>query len=91
MPNATDTEEIAASLLRLESQIREVACMVENEQCCEEVLTQLAAVIASARRVGLLILEHRIDDCLAAVARDRSAVDQLNRVIERFTQQSQRA
>jgi DNA-binding FrmR family transcriptional regulator len=38
--------------------------MVEEDQYCLDVLTQLSAIIAAARQTGLLVLEDHVRGCV---------------------------
>ncbi len=84
---ATDKAKILARLRRMEGQVRGLQRMVEEDQYCLDVLTQLSAVIAAARGTGLLVLEDHIRGCVVgADADNREAVlDELSGAIERFT------
>ena len=53
-----------ARLRRMEGQVRGVQRMVEEDQYCLDVLTQLSAVIAAARQTGLLVLEDHVRGCV---------------------------
>src|SRR5262245_34309382 len=84
---AHDKAKILARLRRMEGQVRGVQRMVEEDQYCLDVLTQLSAVIAAARTTGLLVLEDHIRGCvLNASEEERETVlAELNEAIERFT------
>jgi len=88
--NAGDKAKILGRLRRLEGQVRGVARMVEDDQYCVDVLTQLSAIIAGARAAGLIVLEDHIRDCVLGTCRhghqDREEIlDELTEAIERFT------
>jgi len=61
---AHDKAKILARLRRMEGQVRGVQRMVEEDQYCLDVLTQLSAVIAAARQTGLLVLEVHVRGCV---------------------------
>jgi DNA-binding FrmR family transcriptional regulator len=61
---AHDKAKIMARLRRMEGQVRGVQRMVEEDQYCLDVLTQLSAVIAAARQTGLLVLEDHVRGCI---------------------------
>jgi DNA-binding FrmR family transcriptional regulator len=63
---AHDKAKILARLRRMEGQIRGVQRMVEEDEYCLDVLTQLSAVIAAARQTGLLVLEDHVRGCVAS-------------------------
>jgi DNA-binding FrmR family transcriptional regulator len=61
---AHDKAKILARLRRIEGQVRGVQRMVEEDQYCLDVLTQLSAIIAAARQTGLLVLEDHVRGCI---------------------------
>src|SRR5215217_6736215 len=66
---AHDKAKILARLRRMEGQVRGVQRMVEGDEYCLDVLTQLSAVIAAARGIGLLVLEDHVRGCVANALR----------------------
>lgn len=87
---AADKDKILARLRRMEGQVRGVQRMVEEDQYCVDVLTQLSAIIAAARGAGMLVLEDHIRGCVMGTCHhghdDREAVlAELSGAIERFT------
>ena len=83
---ANDKAKILSRLRRIEGQVRGVERMVENDQYCVEVLTQMSSIISALRSTGLLVLEDHIRGCVVnADKEDQEAVlDELNGAIERF-------
>jgi DNA-binding FrmR family transcriptional regulator len=74
----------------MEGQVRGVQRMVEDDQYCIDVLTQLSAVISAARGVGMLVLEDHIRGCvMGTCTHDHADQDamlaELTQAIERFT------
>lgn len=87
---AADKGKILTRLRRVEGQVRGVQKMVETDQYCIDVLTQLSAIIAAARQTGLLVLEDHIRGCVLGTCRhghtDREElIGELSDAIERFT------
>jgi CsoR family transcriptional regulator, copper-sensing transcriptional repressor len=60
----TRREEIGTRLKRVEGQVRGLQRMVEEKRECEAVLTQLIAARAALDRVGLLVVENYVEECL---------------------------
>ena len=58
------TEEITNRLKRIEGQIRGLQRMVNEERDCEAILTQLMAARAALDRVGLLVAENFVEECI---------------------------
>jgi CsoR family transcriptional regulator, copper-sensing transcriptional repressor len=74
---AHDKAKIMARLRRMEGQVRGVQRMVEEDQYCLDVLTQLSAIIAAARQTGMLVLEDHVRGCvLGAGEHGHDAMDQ---------------
>ncbi|SHJ90114.1 DNA-binding transcriptional regulator, FrmR family [Tessaracoccus bendigoensis DSM 12906] len=66
------TPEKAAYLRRMrliEGQTRGVARMVENDEYCIDILTQIAAVTSALKAVSLGLLEDHLEHCVADAAR----------------------
>ena len=84
---AADKAKILARLRRIEGQIRGVQQMVERDQYCMDILTQLSAIVAASRATGLLVLEDHIRGCVVGAAEgdQEAVVDELTTAIERFT------
>jgi DNA-binding FrmR family transcriptional regulator len=74
-------EEITNRLKRVEGQVRGLQRMLDDQRDCEAILTQLMAARAALDRVGLLIAENFVQECVLtedpALARQR-----VNRVLE---------
>ena len=81
-----DKAKILARLRRIEGQVRGISRMIEDEKYCLDILTQVSAVIASTRSVGMLVLEDHIRGCVMNAAPDEreATLDELNLAIERF-------
>jgi DNA-binding FrmR family transcriptional regulator len=58
------TEEITNRLKRVEGQIRGLQRMVEEQRDCDAILTQLMAARAALDKVGLLVAEDFVQECL---------------------------
>ena len=82
-----DKVKILKRLRRIEGQVRGVSRMVEEDKYCIDILTQISAIVASTRSVGLLLLEDHIRGCVVNAGPDEreATLDELNRAIERFT------
>jgi len=85
-----DKDKILARLRRMEGQVRGVQKMVDEDQYCLDVLTQLSAIIAAARQTGMLVLEDHIRGCVLGTCRhghddQEEILTELTGAIERFT------
>jgi len=79
---AHDKAKIIARLRRMEGQVRGVQRMVEEDQYCLDVLTQLSAIIAAARHTGLLVLEDHVRGCVMGSYEGDDEVDREELLIE---------
>ena len=80
-----DKQRILARLRRMEGQVRGVQRMVEEDQYCVDVLTQLSSIIAAARSIGLVLLDDHIRGCVLNAEDKDAAASELMEAIERFT------
>ena len=76
-----EQEEITNRLKRVEGQVRGLQRMIEEQRDCEAILTQLMAVRAALDRVGLLIADNFIQDCVLTADGDL-ARERMGRVLE---------
>lgn len=81
-----DRAKIMARLKRIEGQVRGISRMIEDDKYCIDILTQVSAVMASTRSVGMLVLEDHIRGCVMNADPDQqeATLDELNLAIERF-------
>lgn len=78
---AVGVEEITNRLKRIEGQVRGLQRMVEESRDCEAILTQLMAARAALDRVGLLVVEGFVHECLQTADGDL-ARERVGRVLE---------
>jgi len=83
-----DRKKIMARLARIEGQVRGVERMLESDQYCVDILTQLSSIIAATQKVSLIVLNDHIKGCVRrAVTTDQQAdehVEELLAVVGRF-------
>jgi len=56
-------------LRRIEGQVRAIARMVEKDQYCIDILTQVSAASRALQSVALALLDEHINHCLVDAAR----------------------
>jgi len=83
-----DKARLLARLRRIEGQTRGLQRMVEEDQYCVEVLTQISSVMGALQKVGMIVLEDHIQGCvrnaLAPGEPGDQAIKDLIAVVERF-------
>lgn len=57
-------KDLLDGLARLEGHVRAVRRMVEEEQCCDDILLQVAATRAFMTRIAAQLLEQHLADCI---------------------------
>jgi DNA-binding FrmR family transcriptional regulator len=73
--------EITNRLKRIEGQIRGLQRMVDEQRDCETILTQLIAARAALDRVGLLVADNFVEECILT-SDDALARQRVGRVLE---------
>ena len=62
--------EILTRLKRIEGQVRGLQKMVENRASCADILTQVAAVTAAIKRVGRVVVQTSMEECLEKIQKE---------------------
>jgi DNA-binding FrmR family transcriptional regulator len=57
-------KDVLLRLKRIEGQLRGLQRMVEEEVPCAEILTQVAAATAAMKKVGMVMVETYLEECL---------------------------
>ncbi|MCA3748245.1 MAG: metal-sensitive transcriptional regulator [Rubrobacter sp.] len=85
---ARDKERILNRLRRIEGQVRGVRGMVEREEYCVDVLTQISSTVSALEKVGLLLLNDHVEHCVKeSVEKGEGAdekIEELTAAVERF-------
>jgi DNA-binding FrmR family transcriptional regulator len=69
-----DRDDYLRRLRRIEGQVRGLQRMVDEDQYCIDVLTQIASVTSALQSVGLGLLDQHLKHCVRhAVAEDDDA------------------
>jgi DNA-binding FrmR family transcriptional regulator len=74
-------DNVLARLNRIEGQVRGVRGMVEREEYCIDILTQIAAVNSALKKTAVLLLDDHIRHC---VVESGDMVDEATAAIERL-------
>jgi len=70
MPGYSDAkDDHLKRLRRVEGQVRGIAKMVESDQYCIDILTQVAAATKALQSVALNLLDDHMGHCLVEAAR----------------------
>lgn len=68
---------------RIEGQVRGIKNMIESDQYCDDILTQVFAVKSALDSVSKLLLKHHIEGCLIEDIKngDHDVVDDLLKTV----------
>ncbi|WP_425446014.1 metal-sensitive transcriptional regulator [Dethiothermospora halolimnae] len=86
--NEKNTEAIIKRLRRIEGQIKGIQRMVESGKYCGDILIQVAASRSALNKVGGLILENHMKDCVKGYlenSKDDKAIDELIDTMIKYT------
>lgn len=72
--SADQKQSLTKRLRRIEGQVRGVARMVDEEQYCIDVLTQINAVRSALDKVALELVRDHAAECLAGGVGDTDAI-----------------
>jgi len=85
---AENKESLAARLDRIEGQARGIKRMVEREDYCIDILTQITSLIAASEKVATLLIQDHVDHCVREAIENREEADEkvteLRSALERF-------
>lgn len=74
---AHDKDDYARRLRRIEGQVRGLARMIDNDEYCIDVLTQVSAATRALRSVALGLLDEHLKHCVAeAMNADDASADE---------------
>ncbi|GAB3943395.1 metal-sensitive transcriptional regulator [Corynebacterium tapiri] len=65
-----DKQRYLARLKRIQGQVGGLTRMIEEDQYCIDVLTQISAVNSALKNVGLLLLDDHLRHCVAEAVKN---------------------
>ena len=74
-------------LSRIEGHVRGIKLMVEASRPCPDVLVQIAAVRGALARVGRIVLDEHLTECVARTAKAgdiKTEIEALKTALDRF-------
>lgn len=74
--NEDSKKKYLARLKRIEGQTRGIHRMIDEDQYCIDIITQISAVKSALENVSLALLEDHIGHCVAGATKDDGTVDQ---------------
>ena len=74
----TEKQAILARLRRIEGQVRGLQRLVDEEQYCIDILTQVSAATKALEGVALLLLDQHLEHCLTQATDAKEAQQKLS-------------
>jgi DNA-binding FrmR family transcriptional regulator len=73
MGTEREKKDVLMRLKRIEGQMRGLQRMVEEGVPCADILTQVAAVTAATKKVGMVMVETYMEECLGRTEKEGGA------------------
>lgn len=74
--------DIIKRLKRIEGQVKGIQRMIEKDECCSDILIQIAAVRAAMNKVGGIILENYSKNCIRKAVESNFEENTIDDLIE---------
>jgi DNA-binding FrmR family transcriptional regulator len=83
--DARNREELLGRLRKVEGQVRGIQRMVDQDQYCIDILTQIAAAGSALRKVAVALLDDHIRHCVVNQTEDgKDMVREATAAVERL-------
>ena len=79
-----EKDDVLARLRRIEGQVRGLQKMVDNDEYCIDILTQITAASNALKKVAVGLLEDHIRHCVAEGTENKDMVREATAAIERL-------
>jgi CsoR family transcriptional regulator, copper-sensing transcriptional repressor len=79
--------EVIERLTNIEGHVRGIKKMAEEGRSCEDLLLQVSAIKAAINKVGKVILEDFLEDCVVEGIReqtDAETIERLKKALDKF-------
>jgi DNA-binding FrmR family transcriptional regulator len=77
-----DKSDIISRLKKIEGQVKGIQKMIEEEKCCNDVMIQVSAIRSAINRVGGIIMDKYIHECMESNIRNAIANGTENQQID---------
>ena len=83
--NARDKQDLLRRLRKIEGQVRGLQTMIEEDRYCLDIVQQISALSAAARKVALIVIEDhlRVVSLTAAKRGEEGAVQEMVAVLDK--------
>jgi CsoR family transcriptional regulator, copper-sensing transcriptional repressor len=79
-----DKKDVLDRLKRVEGQVRGLQRLVDEDQYCIDILTQISAVNSALKKVAVKLLDDHITHCVAEGGDSRARITEATAAIDRL-------
>ncbi|MBP7072896.1 MAG: metal-sensitive transcriptional regulator [Clostridia bacterium] len=67
---------------KIEGQAKGIQKMIEEDKCCGDIMVQISAIRSAINKVGGLIMDRYIKECLKESLKDKNSDKSIEEIIE---------
>lgn len=75
-------EDILNRMKKIEGQAKGIQKMIEEDKCCGDIMVQISAIRSAINKVGGLIMDRYIKECLKKSLKDENSDKSIEEIIE---------
>jgi len=75
-------EDILNRMKKIEGQAKGIQKMIEEDKCCGDIMVQISAIRSAINKVGGLIMDRYIKECLKESLKDKNSDKSIEEIIE---------
>jgi DNA-binding FrmR family transcriptional regulator len=84
-----EKKDVLLRLKKIEGQVRGLQRMVEEGNPCQDILTQVAAATAAMKKVGMVIVQTYLEECLnkskkEPAVRQKEVLEEFQKAMSRY-------
>ena len=75
-------EDILNRMKKIEGQVKGIQKMIDEDKCCGDIMVQISAIRSAINKVGGLIMDRYIKECLKESLKDKNSDKSIEEIIE---------
>jgi len=75
-------EDILNRMKKIEGQAKGIQKMIEDDKCCGDIMVQISAIRSAINRVGGLIMDRYVKECLKESLKNGKGDESIDEIIE---------
>ena len=80
--NEVSKEDILNRMKKVEGQVKGIQKMIDEDKCCGDIMIQISAIRSAINKVGGLIMDRYVKECLRKPCEDRNNDKNIEEIIE---------